>query len=294
MFFATTSARSALPRAEAAPPAAVDPRGYQIACLSSLLVWGVFGLSFDVVAANVVAILVVAQLTQSAGTRLSGSGPFDPRSALISSLSLCLLLRTSSVAVAALASCVAIASKFVLRWRGKHVLNPTNGALVLLLLVDAPVWVSPGQWGNVTFFAFLLACMGTLTVTRSARFDIVATFLVTWCALVVGRSVYLGEPMTIPAHRLQSGALLLFAFFMVSDPKTTPNTRVARMIFAVAVAVGGWIVQFRWFRTNGLLWSLFVCSWFVPVLDRVFAGPRFSWRGPPSSSSMPPLALEVR
>lgn len=273
---------------------AIDPRWYQIACLTGLLVWGIFGLSFDVVPLHLVAMLVTAQLTQAACTRLFSAGAYDPKSALISSLSLCLLLRTSSVVVAVLAAVIAIASKFVFRVRGKHVLNPTNGALVLLLLVDAPAWVSPGQWGNVTFFAFLMACLGMVTVTRSSRLDVVAAFVFTWCALVVGRSLWLGEPMTIPAHRLQSGALLLFSFFMISDPKTTPDARVARIVFAVAVAVGAWVVQFRLFRTNGLLWSLCVCSLFVPLLDRVFSGPRFSWRASSLSSSSPLLSSSSR
>jgi Na+-transporting NADH:ubiquinone oxidoreductase subunit NqrB len=301
----TTASASAL-AFSAQPIPAIDPRRYQIACLSGLLVWGIFGLSFDVVPAHMAVMLVAAQLTQAACTRIFHAGAWDPKSALISSLSLCLLLRTSSVAVAAAVAAVAVASKFVVRVRGKHVLNPTNGAIVLALLVDAPVWVSPGQWGNVTFFAFLMACLGTMTVTRSSRVDVVVAFLVSWCVLVVGRSVWLGEPLTIPAHRLQSGALLLFAFFMISDPKTTPDARIARILFAVVVAGGAWYVQFRLFRTNGLLWSLFVCSLFVPLLDRVFAGPRFSWRVPkapsssmPSSSTLPAslsasLPLEVR
>ena len=281
----TTTQLTSFARTASAWSARIDPRWFQIACLSGLLVWGIFGLSFDVVPTHMVAIVVVAQLAQAGFTRLFRAGAWDPKSALISSLSLCLLLRTSSVVVAAAVAFVAVASKFVVRVRGKHVLNPTNGALVLALLVDAPVWVSPGQWGNVTFFAFLMVCLGMLTVTRSSRVDVVVAFLVAWCALVVGRSLWLGEPMTIPAHRLQSGALLLFAFFMISDPKTTPDARVARVVFAVVVAVGAWYVQFRLFRTNGLLWSLFLCSLFVPLFDRVAAGPRFTWR--PVSSSSP-------
>ncbi len=283
----TTTQTGSFARAAVAWFERLDPRWFQIACLTGLLVWGVFGLSFDVVPAHLAAIVVTAQLAQAACTRVFAAGTYDPKSALISSLSLCLLLRTSSVVVAAAVAFVAVASKFVVRVRGKHVLNPTNGALVLALLVGAPVWVSPGQWGNVTFFAFLMVCIGMLTVTRSSRVDVVVAFLVSWCALVVGRSLWLGEPMTIPAHRLQSGALLLFAFFMISDPKTTPDARIARIVFAVVVAVGAWFIQFRLFRTNGLLWSLFVCSLFVPLFDRVVAGPRFAWRPVSVSPSSP-------
>jgi enediyne biosynthesis protein E5 len=90
--------------------------------------------------------------------------------------------------------------------------------------------------------------------------------------LLFGRSLYLGEPLAIPLHRLESGALLLFAFFMISDPKTTPDSRVGRVLFAALVAFGGWYVQFRLFRTNGLLWSLAACSMAVPLLDRIVPG----------------------
>ena len=97
-------------------------------------------------------------------------------------------------------------------------------------------------------------------MNRAARADVTYAFIACYCALVFGRSLYLGEPMAIPLHRLESGALLLFTFFMISDPKTTPDSRAGRVLFAALVAFGAWYVQFRLFRTNGLLWSLAACS----------------------------------
>ena len=108
-------------------------------------------------------------MTQWACTRLANLPRFDPRSALISALSLCLLLRTDDLAVAALGAIVAIASKFLIRVGKKHVFNPTNGGLVAMLLLTPAAWVSPGQWGNLAFFAFLMACLGGLVVNRAAR-----------------------------------------------------------------------------------------------------------------------------
>ena len=103
----------------------------------------------------------------------------------------------------------------------------------MLLLTDQ-VWVSPGQWGSVAFFAFLMACLGGLVVNRASRSDVTYAFIAFYCALMFGRSIYLGEPMAIPLHRLESGALLLFTFFMISDPKTTPDSRAGRVLFAGA------------------------------------------------------------
>ena len=86
--------------------------------------------------------------------------------------------------------------------------------------------------------------------------------------------------MAIPLHRLHNGALLVFAFFMISDPKTTPDSRAGRILFALLVALGGAFVQFKLFRTNGLLWSLAVFSMAVPIIDRLLPGPRYQWRRP--------------
>lgn len=255
-----------------------DPRLYQIATLACLLTYGVMRLDLEVQAVTAVAIIVTALGTQAACTRLSGRGRFDPRSALISALSLCLLLRTGSLELAMLTAAVAIASKFALRVGDKHVFNPTNFALVVMMLATGEVWASPGQWGSGVVFAFVLACAGGIVVNRAARADVTLAFLAVWAGLIVARSVWLGEPLAIPLHRLQNGALVLFAFFMISDPKTTPDSRAGRLIFAAGVALGAYVVQFWLFRTNPLLWSLALCSLAVPVIDRLLPGSRYQWR----------------
>jgi Na+-transporting NADH:ubiquinone oxidoreductase subunit NqrB len=275
-----------------------DPRLYQIGTLASLLVYGMGWLDFEITPSRVALLLSTVLATQWAGDRFAASAglvassasrriPFatSARSALISGLSLCLLLRTNRPELAVLAGVITIAAKFLFRIGGKHVFNPTNGGIVAMLLLTDQVWVSPGQWGSVAFFAFLMACAGSLVVKRAARSDVTCAFIVCYRALVVGRSLYVGEPLTIPLHRLESGALLLFTFFMISDPKTTPDSRAGRVLFAALVAVGGWYVQFRLFRTNGLLWSLAACSLTVPLIDSILPGARYSWSSPRSNSA---------
>ncbi len=261
-----------------------DPRLYQIGTLASLLVYGMGWLDFDVTPARVCLILLTVLATQAVCDRLTTGAPFamSARSALISGLSLCLLLRTNRADLAVLAAVVTIAGKFLIRVHGKHLFNPTNGGIVAMLLLTNQVWVSPGQWGAAAFFAFLMACAGSLVVNRAARGDVTHAFIACYCALLFGRSLYLGEPLTIPFHRLESGALLLFTFFMISDPKTTPDSRAGRVLFAAMVAFGAWYVQFRLFRTNGLLWSLAACSTAVPLIDWLLPGSRYSWSSPQS------------
>ena len=255
----------------------IDPRYYQIAILGALLAYGSAILDFDVSLPCAALLIGTAVVTQYACTIAWKLPAFDARSALISGLSLCLLLRTNSLLIASAAAMVAVSSKFLIRIRGKHVFNPTNLGIVALMAATGNIWVSPGQWGNVAFFAFLMACLGGLVVNRAARSDVTVAFIASWTALVFARSVWLGEPLSIPIHRLENGALLLFTFFMISDPRTTPDSRAGRILFAILIALGGWYVQFRWFRTNGLLWSLACSSMLVPLIDWLLPGPRYAW-----------------
>ena len=262
-----------------------DPRFYQIAVLGSLLTYGRLVLDFDIGMAQIVVTIAAGLLTQAAASQLAGLSGVEWKSALISALSLCLLLRTGTPWLAALASVVAVGSKFVVRSKGKHIFNPTNIALVAVLSATDSAWVSSGQWGSATTFGFLMACLGTVVVTRAQRADVSFAFLSAWAAILVLRSLQLGEPMTIPAHRLESGSLLLFAFFMISDPKTTPDARTGRLVFAVLVAAFAWFVQFKLFRPNALLWSLAAASPLVPLIDRLIPERRYSWERPSFSFS---------
>lgn len=253
-----------------------DPRLYQIGALSLLLLYGIFALGFDITLFRSALLIGTAIGTQALCARMKGVA-FDPRSAAISGLSLSLLLRSDSLMLMLAGAVIAVASKFVFRIRGKHIFNPTNIAIVALMLMSRHVWVSPGQWGNVAFFGFLIACIGGLVVNRAARSDVTYAFIVAWSALVIGRSLWVGEPLTIPSHRLESGALLLFTFFMISDPKTTPDSRAGRILFASIVALGGWYINYRLFRTNGILWSLAATALIVPIIDVLLPAARYQW-----------------
>ena len=261
-----------------------DPRLYQIASLGTLLLCGLLWRHFDVSLWQIVVTLVTTLLTQYAGTRLHKLPSFDPLSPLVSALGLCIFLRTNDLMVVALASFLAIASKFVIRWEGKHLFNPTNFALVVVL-ASGLAWISAGQWGQVAWFGFLIACLGSLVVTRAARADVTLSFLGFYVGLLIARALWLGDPLTIPLHQIESGTLLIFSFFMITDPKTTPDSRTSRIVFACLVALAALSVQFVLFRPNGPLWGLIACSPIVPLLDRLFPGVRYNWSAPSTGSS---------
>jgi enediyne biosynthesis protein E5 len=256
-----------------------DPRSYQIAVLGLLLAYGVVALDFPIRWQNALAILATAQLVQFIGTRFV-NGRFDPLSALVTSLSLTLLLRTDTAALAMIGATVAIGSKFLVRVRGKHIFNPSNLALVTLMLASDGAWVSSGQWGSTVLGALALACLGSVVITRARRSETTLAFLVAFAGLLIGRALWLEDPLRIPLHQLQNGALLVFAFFMISDPKTAPDTCAGRIVFGVLVATVAYVIQYILYQPNGPIIGLVLSAPFVPLIDAVSRGRVYQWKQP--------------
>lgn len=254
-----------------------DPRHFQIltlACLVGLqMFWSDFGPSTMVVVLSVGGCCVF-QYFFSRYYRL----PVDLRSAFISGCSLSILLKSSVFLLYPLAAFIAIGSKFLIRYDNKHIFNPTNIAIVaLLILFPSQVWISPGQWGSAVWLVLFLCCMGFLVLYKIPRRDIAFMFLACWSALLFLRASWLGDPISIPIHQIESGALLIFCFFMISDPKTSPDTKLGRFIFALLVALIAYIMQFEFQVRGSLLCALSLMCIFRPILDSFWGGTRYHW-----------------
>ena len=247
-----------------------DARHFQIAALSLLLFINFFWIDFGAKPLYSALAIAAALLTQAVCARLSGSPQIDLRSPLITGLSLSLLLRANAPWLPALAGVVAIASKFVLRFDGRHIFNPAGFAIVLLLALSSGVWISPGQWGTGIWLASLLVFFAVLVLQAAQRSDVALFFLGAHAALLLARAYWLGDPLAIPLHQMQGGSLLIFAFFMISDPKTTPDSRLARLLFALAVAALGHYLAFFMQMRPALYVALIVLSPITPLLNRWF------------------------
>ena len=270
-----------------------DPRYYQIGVLSLLVIYGITALDFGIHWYNALGVFLTALSIQFLGTKLAGLPRFDPLSPLISALSLTLLLRTDVFLLACLAAAIAIASKFLIRVNGKHVFNPANIAIVTLVLTSDRAWISTGQWGSTAIIALALACLGMLVLNRARRAETTIAFLATYAGLLMCRAHWLGDPLTIPLHYLQNGALLIFAFFMISDPKTTPNTPLGRVVFAFIVAALAVAIQFHWYEPNGPILALIVSAPLVPLIDFVSRGRNYEWRHSRPGQRIRPLPIPV-
>jgi len=260
-----------------------DARYWQILSLSLLLAFGMLQLGFDQKPAAIPLIFAGALGTQWLMGRALGAPGFDPLSPLITALSLSILLRANEPIALGLAASAAIASKFLIRFDGKHVFNPANFAIAGLLLATGEVWISPAQWGSRTWAAFLFASLAILVLSRAKRADLALAFLLSYVGLLFARALWLGDPLAIPVKQMQSGAILLFAFFMISDPKTTPDRRAHRIAFGALVALTAHILQFHFWAPNGLMYALFLLSPLTLLLDRwkpITRADRFQWARP--------------
>jgi len=266
-----------------------DPRHYQIGVLGTLILLGVSHFGFHLPWWHALGCVGATLVTQALADRVVGR-PFDPRSPLISAFSLTLLLRTGSLTLSILAGIIAVLSKYLIRWRGKHIFNPANFGLVLVSLAFGAAWISPGQWGQATLFALLLLALGVVVPGKAKSWDVCLPLLAFYATLVFSRAIWLGDPLAIPIHQMQSGALLIFAFFMISDPKTTPDSRAGRVLFAALVATVGFTIQFQFYNAAGIILALILCAPIVPLIDRILPAGRYQW---PTMLSMKGVSHET-
>ena len=208
--------------------------------------------------------------------------PIDLRSPLITGLSLSLLLRADEPWIHALAGVIAIGSKFVLRIDGKHIWNPAGFAIVVLLFTaKSHVWISPGQLGldGLVRRAARASSRSWCSAPRAAPTSR-SSSSARHAALLFARAVWLGDPLAIPLHQLQSGSLLIFTFFMISDPRTSPDSRLGRFIFASSVALLAHYMAFFMQMRPALYVALIALSPFILLIDRILPAQRFAWNRP--------------
>jgi len=253
-----------------------DPRYYQLAVQGGLLFWGILYLGFSLSIQNVLAVWVCALLLQWLLTRHYQLA-FNPLSAINSSMSILLLLQTSQIIYLLLAISIAIASKFFIRWQQRHIFNPSNLGIVFVLLISDTTWIASGQWGQSMWWSLLLLGLGLIAFIGFSRLLSSLSFLVSFAFLLGIRAFFLGDPWLIPLHQLQNGALLIFAFFMLSDPMTTPNSASGRLFLGILVAIVAWVLQFTYYIPNAFLYALALCSPLVILINKITWGTHYQW-----------------
>ena len=182
--------------------------------------------------------IVTAIATELLMGRLTyGQWP-HPASAYITGISVGILTRSPFFWPYFLISFISIASKYVLRLGGRHLWNPSNfGVSVVLFLAPATVSLLSIQWGNTLWPMVVIWILGTAIVWRVGRLHISATYVASFFALSFARSLLTGVPWLAAVAPITGPMYQLFIFFMVTDPKTTVRSKTGQCLVVFLVAL---------------------------------------------------------
>jgi Na+-translocating ferredoxin:NAD+ oxidoreductase RnfD subunit len=159
-------------------------------------------------------------------------------SAYISGISVGILLRSPEYWPYAVCSATAITSKYAIRWKGKHLWNPSNFSICAMLLL-APEYVAALsiQWGNNLWPVAIVWLLGIVIVYRVGRAHISFTYVASFVAFALLRSEITGHPFLAELAPITGPMYQLFIFFMVTDPKTTVRGKWAQSFVVFLVAL---------------------------------------------------------
>jgi len=190
-----------------------------------------------------IAVAIVAELVM--GRLTYGRWP-HPASAYITGISVGILVRSPFLWAYALCSLASIATKYTLRYKNRHLWNPSNfGVSALLFLAPAAASVLSIQWGNVIWPMVVIWMLGAVIVWRAGRAHISATYVASFLLLSVVQSAITDKPLVSIVAPITGPMYQLFIFFMVTDPKTTVSTRTGQCVVVFLVAVVEMILRFK-------------------------------------------------
>jgi enediyne biosynthesis protein E5 len=199
----------------------------------------------------IAAELVMARLTY-------GRWP-HPASAYITGISVGILIRSPFVWPYALCALVSIATKYVFRYRDRHLWNPSNfGVSALLLLAPASASVLSIQWGNVIWPMVVIWMLGAVIVWRVGRLHISATYVASFLLLSLVSSAITGNTWLATVAPITGPMYQLFIFFMITDPKTTVRSTRGQLLVVICVAVVEMIL-----RLNEVVYAPFYALFLV-------------------------------
>ena len=197
-------------------------------------------LSFGVLEsyARTVLAIVTALVTELVVGRLYWGQWPHLASAYVSGISVGILVRSPAIWPYALCSMLSITSKYVLRVKGRHLWNPSNfGICVMLLLASDTVASLSIQWGNYLPPMLIVWILGSLIIWQAKRFHICATYVMSFLLLAYVRSWITGHPFLAEVAPITGPMYQLFIFFMITDPKTTVQTTWGQCVVAFLVAL---------------------------------------------------------
>jgi VCBS repeat protein/ASPIC/UnbV protein len=281
-------------------PSLRDSRLHLASVITSLQVLGQTVLGFELSIAQIlVSVLTCAAIELTITFRRTRSIVW-PASALLTGNGVAFILRVPGTEhgdwwslhgwyIYAGVASASILSKYLIRQHGRHVFNPSNLGLVLGFLLLGSSRVEPLYfwWGPISpGVVAALAIIATGALLILSRLGLLAMALAFWLTFAAGLGViavaghcmsarWSFEPVCDGSFwwvLVTSPELFVFMFFMMTDPKTIPEGRVARTVFGAAVGFGATLFvapqQTEFSSKVAVLASLVVVCAVRPSLER--------------------------
>lgn len=210
---------------------------------------------------TLLAIVTAIAVEMALGKLFVGKFP-HAASSYITGISVGILLRSPAFWPYAVCAAIAICSKYVLRYRGRHLWNPSNfGICVVLFLLPTSVAGLSIQWGNNIWSLIVIWILGAAILWRLHRLHISATYVIAFLLLAVLRAHIIHEPALSEISPITGPEYQLFIFFMITDPKTTVRSKLGQSLTVIAVAVLEMFFRFD----QSVYAELYALFWIGPI-----------------------------
>ena len=242
-----------------------DPRLHLAATITSLQVIGQVGFHFELSIAQILLSLGTCALLEFGIAFRAQRVILWPASALLTGNGVAFILRVPGTEhgdwwslrswwIFVGTAAISLLSKHVIKWRGDHIFNPSNIGLVICFLalgrnraVPLDFW-----WGPMSvWLAIALAVIVTGGFTILGRLKLLRVAVGFWLSFAAGIGVLAlaGHVMIARWHLgpisgfhfwwvlITSPEVLVFLFFMITDPKTAPRAPKARLAYAVGLGL---------------------------------------------------------
>jgi hypothetical protein len=286
-------------------PSMRDPRLHVAAVVVSVQVLGQVSLGFELSIAQILVAVLTCAVLEVAITFWRRGALVWPASALLTGNGVALILRVPGTEhgdwwslrgawIFAAVAAFSLLSKYAIRVGGRPLFNPSNLGLVVGFVVlgtnrvnPQDLWWGPMSVGLALTYAIIIGG-GLVMVWRLRMVTLAAAFWVTYAA-GIGIVVLSGHAMSARWHvgpvsgwlfwwvLVTSPEILVFLFFMITDPRTAPRGQVARVVYGAAVGfVAALLVapaQTEFWTKVAILGALTVVCTFRPLLERLLPSP---------------------
>ncbi len=246
-------------------PKLADPRLHLAATITSLQVIGQIGFHFRVSITQILIALATSAVLEVGIALRKQHVLMWPASAMLTGNGVAFVLRVPGTQhgdwwstrgwwIFAATSAVSLLSKYVIQVRGNHVFNPSNFGLVLCFLALPVSKAEPLDfwWGPMSAWlvlALVVILAGGFTIL--SRLSLLRVALSFWASFAAGLAVLAaaGHQMTARWHLgpiggfhfwwvlVTSPEVLVFLFFMITDPRTAPRGPRARIVYGIAIGL---------------------------------------------------------